>query len=110
MLAREDTPGDKRLVAYYTTSLNDESEGNAPSAEQLRAYLSASLPEYMVPAAFWRLEALPLTPNGKLDRKALPAPEMVSTRRMAGAAHAAGRDSVFSVCRGFASGEGGPGR
>ena len=76
VVAREETPGDKRLVAYYTTSLNDGSEANAPSAEQLRAYLSASLPEYMVPAAFMALEAWPLTSNGKLDRRALPAPEM----------------------------------
>ena len=74
VLAREERPGDKRLVAYYTTSLNDGSEADAPSAEQLRAYLSASLPEYMVPAAFIALEAWPLTSNGKLDRRALPAP------------------------------------
>jgi len=46
---REDTAGDKRLVAYYTTALDDGSEASAPSAEQLSAYLSASLPEYMVP-------------------------------------------------------------
>src|SRR6185312_8186266 len=45
VLAREEAPGDKRLVAYYTTSLNEGSEENAPSAEQLRAFLSASLPE-----------------------------------------------------------------
>ena len=79
VVAREDTPGDKRLVAYYTTSLNIDVEGNVPSAEQLRAYLSASLPEYMVPGVFTRLESLPLTPNGKLDRKALPAREMALT-------------------------------
>src|SRR5580765_1779528 len=76
VVAREEAPGDRRLVAYYTTALKDGSK--APSAEQLRAYLSASLPEYMVPAAYVRLEAWPLTPNGKLDRRALPAPEMVS--------------------------------
>jgi amino acid adenylation domain-containing protein len=76
VLAREERPGDKRLVAYYTTSLNEESEENAPGAEQLRAFLTASLPEYMVPSAFIALEAWPLTSNGKLDRRALPAPEI----------------------------------
>jgi arthrofactin-type cyclic lipopeptide synthetase C len=75
VIAREDTLGDKRLIAYYTTSMLGESEQDAVSAEQLRSHLSASLPEYMVPAAYVRLESLPLTPNGKLDRKALPAPE-----------------------------------
>ena len=72
---REDTPGDKRLVAYYTTAAGGDAEAEAIEAERLRSYLSASLPEYMVPAAYVRLESLPLTPNGKLDRKALPAPD-----------------------------------
>ena len=72
VVAREDEPGDKRLVAYYTVSgAQEESTG----AGELRGWLSEKLPEYMVPAAYVRMEAMPLTPNGKLDRKALPAPE-----------------------------------
>jgi hypothetical protein len=67
VVARRDSAGDKRLVAYYT---GDADVG----AEVLRGHLAASLPQYMIPAAYVHLEALPLTPNGKLNRRALPAP------------------------------------
>jgi amino acid adenylation domain-containing protein len=69
VMAREDEPGDKCLVAYYTAS----QAGEEVSVEELRTYLEAKLPEYMVPTKWVQLDALPLTPNGKLDRKALPA-------------------------------------
>ncbi|WP_459962768.1 amino acid adenylation domain-containing protein, partial [Mycobacterium avium] len=66
VVAREDRPGDKRLVGYIT--------GDADPAEA-RARLGERLPAYMVPAAIVALDAIPLTPNGKLDTRALPAPE-----------------------------------
>ncbi|HEY0227571.1 MAG TPA: amino acid adenylation domain-containing protein, partial [Mycobacterium sp.] len=66
VIAREDRPGEQRLVGYIT--------GTADPAE-VRAQLSRTLPTYMVPAAVVVLDALPLTVNGKLDRRALPAPE-----------------------------------
>nr|WP_306535775.1 amino acid adenylation domain-containing protein [Pseudomonas syringae] len=69
--AREDIPGDKRLVAYYTQS----AEHTAVDLEILRSHLQQQLPEYMVPAIYVLLGAMPLTSNGKLDRKALPAPD-----------------------------------
>src|SRR5262249_29148467 len=73
VLAREDGAGEKRLIAYYTGA--PEGGEEAMDAEVLRAHLLTRVPDYMVPAAYVRLEALPLTPNGKLDRRALPEPK-----------------------------------
>ncbi|HEV2644514.1 MAG TPA: AMP-binding protein, partial [Candidatus Elarobacter sp.] len=70
VLAREDVPGEKRLVAYYTIEA-----GSDTSAEALRTNLLELLPEYMVPAAYVHLGALPLNANGKVDRGALLAPD-----------------------------------
>ncbi|MFE0510760.1 amino acid adenylation domain-containing protein, partial [Streptomyces sp. NPDC058964] len=72
VLVREDTPGDKRLVAYCVPAAGTDRADSGPAS--LRAELGRSLPEHMVPAAFVRLERIPVTPNGKADRRALPAP------------------------------------
>ncbi|HKH43205.1 MAG TPA: amino acid adenylation domain-containing protein [Thermoanaerobaculia bacterium] len=69
VLAREDAPGEKALVAYLVPRAGQE-----PEARELRQFLGTKLPSYMMPSAYITLPALPLSPNGKVDRKALPAP------------------------------------
>jgi amino acid adenylation domain-containing protein len=84
VLAREDTPGHKRLVAYVVPEADGPSgpsgqgepdEPGGPSVSELRSFLGERVPAYMIPAAFVTLEALPITSSGKVDHRALPAPE-----------------------------------
>jgi amino acid adenylation domain-containing protein len=70
VVAREDVPGDRRLIAYLAAA-----QGGAPAPAELRAFLAQRLPSFSVPADFVILPELPLTPNGKVDRRALPAPQ-----------------------------------
>lgn len=69
VIAREDVPGDKRLVAYVLPSA-----GSTVERTELRELLKRQLPEYMVPADYVTVESIPISPNGKIDRNALPAP------------------------------------
>ena len=67
IVAREDVPGDLRLVAYFLPAQHP-----VPSVSELRKFLGEKIPDYMVPSALIALETMPLTPNGKIDRRALP--------------------------------------
>jgi amino acid adenylation domain-containing protein len=88
VVAREDAPGDRRLVAYVVAA-----ESAAVTPAELRAHLKGRLPEYMVPSAVVVLESLPLTPSGKVARRALPAPEYA----VAETGHVAPRTPVEEV-------------
>jgi amino acid adenylation domain-containing protein len=84
VLAIEDVPGEKRLVAYVALQHSETMKicgtGYQPVPQifggELRNFLRQKLPEYMTPSVFIELEALPLTPNGKVDRRALPSPDL----------------------------------
>ncbi|HLB77661.1 MAG TPA: condensation domain-containing protein, partial [Candidatus Dormibacteraeota bacterium] len=94
VVAREDEPGHKRLVAYLVPA-----SGSAePTTAALRAFLAERLPDYMVPSAFVVLDRLPLSPNGKLDRKALPAPDLSA---VAAAGYVAPRTDAEAVLAGI---------
>ncbi|WP_435257493.1 MupA/Atu3671 family FMN-dependent luciferase-like monooxygenase [Thioclava sp. FR2] len=108
VLAREDSPGDVRLVAYLTGSAHEPA---------LRAELAGLLPEHMIPAHFVSMASFPLTPNRKVDRKALPAPTAVVAapeafvapesdveaqlaaiwQRVLGVAHVGAKDNFFAL-------------
>ncbi|BCU12466.1 non-ribosomal peptide synthetase [Microcystis aeruginosa] len=81
VIAQEDETNQKRLVAYIIPQkeiISAPKEKNSLNVTELRQFLKAKLPEYMIPSAFVILESLPLTPNGKIDHRALPAPEFQS--------------------------------
>ena len=75
VVVREDTPGDKRLVAYVVSRPEQALE-----ISSLRSFGKEKLPQYMMPSVFVVLQSVPLTPNGKVDRKALPKPDKAEAR------------------------------
>lgn len=90
VIAREDEPGNKRLVAYVVPE-----HKSAPTTSALRQFLLDLLPEYMVPSVFVQMKALPLTPNGKVNRQMLPAPD--TSRLELKEAYVAPRTSIEEI-------------
>jgi acyl carrier protein len=84
---REDQTGEKRLIGYLVTE-----DSTKPNLGELRSFLKAKLPDYMIPSSFVLLEAFPLTPNAKIDRCALPPPEGMELDR--GKSHVAPRTPI----------------
>ena len=95
VIAREDTPGDKRLIAYISPRHSDI------DINALRNHLRAKLPEYMVPSAFVQLQSFPQTPNGKVDRKKLPEPPRSETRKPVLSKEPLGETEFSAVLRGI---------
>jgi len=90
VIAREDRPGDQRLVAYYVAAASD---APIPTLEaDLAEALQRRLPSYMIPSSFVALDVLPMTANGKIDRQRLPAPS--DERRLDEDAYLAPRDQI----------------
>jgi natural product biosynthesis luciferase-like monooxygenase protein len=94
VVARENPPGDKRLVGYVVPE-----EGHPPTVNELREHLGRELPDFMVPALFVTLDAFPLTPNKKVDRKSLPAPD--ASRPALARAFVAPRTPIETILAGF---------
>ncbi|MEG3975511.1 amino acid adenylation domain-containing protein [Microcoleus sp. herbarium8] len=94
VLAREDTPGDKRLVAYLAVNPQEQL-----TIADLRVQLQGQLPDYMVPAVFVTVEAMPKTPSGKIDRRALPPPD--SQRQELSQGYAAPQSELEKVLAGI---------